>query len=93
MDMTFWLIFITRTATSLPVQTIDEILQSGEYISVIVTLKILPFLFLPNKEGLLLKLISWTFLNECEDFNFPKYHCEDLRSRMINLILIFRCVS
>ncbi|GFG37094.1 hypothetical protein Cfor_05763 [Coptotermes formosanus] len=28
MDVTFWLLFITRTATSLPVQTLDEILQS-----------------------------------------------------------------
>jgi len=45
MDMTFWLIFVTRTATSLPVQTIDEILQSGEYIVIIVTVKILPLIF------------------------------------------------
>jgi hypothetical protein len=43
--MTFWLIFITRVTTSLPVQTIDEVLQSGEYIVIIVTVKILPFIF------------------------------------------------
>jgi hypothetical protein len=45
LDMTFSLIFITRTATSQPVQTNDEILQSGEYIVIIVAVKILPFIF------------------------------------------------
>jgi len=45
MDMTFWLIFSTRAATSQPVQTIDEILQNGEYIVIIVAVKILPFIF------------------------------------------------
>jgi len=45
LDITFWLIFITRAATSQPVQTIDEILQNGEYIVIIVTVKILPFIF------------------------------------------------
>lgn len=45
MNMTFWLIFIPRATTSLPIQTIDEVLQSGEYIVIIVTVKILPFIF------------------------------------------------
>jgi hypothetical protein len=45
MNMTFWLIFITSAATSLPLQTTDEILQSGEYIVITVTVKILSFIF------------------------------------------------
>jgi len=44
-DLTFLLIFITRPTTSMPVQNIDEVLQSGEYIVIIVTVKIFPFIF------------------------------------------------
>lgn len=45
LHMMSWLIFIPRPATSLPVQNVNEILQSGEYIVIIVTVKILPFIF------------------------------------------------
>jgi hypothetical protein len=44
-EMTFWLIFMPRATTSLPMQTIDEVLQNGEYIVITVTVKIFPFIF------------------------------------------------
>jgi hypothetical protein len=34
MEVTFWLIFVAATTTCQPVQTLDEILQSGEYVTI-----------------------------------------------------------
>jgi hypothetical protein len=38
MEVTLWLMFITATTTCQPVQTLDEILHSGEYVFVIIAL-------------------------------------------------------